>query len=78
MCWCRTRSRWHGDSFRASETNPAHTKIDTELNGEGSGDLTLVVGSAFINVGIPVPNVSDLSGTNFSGNAPDLGYAEKG
>lgn len=58
--------------------NPAATKIATELNGEASGDLALVVGSAFIDIGVPVPNVSDLSGVNYSGNAPDLGYAEKG
>ena len=40
------------------------------------GSLTLVTGSACLNMGTPIPNISDLPGVNYVGTAPDLGALE--
>jgi hypothetical protein len=58
----------------------AVTVIDHATDGltdVDTGDLTLTATSVFIDIGIPVPNVSDLPGVNFLGDAPDYGYEEK-
>ncbi|MDF2961088.1 MAG: hypothetical protein K0S39_2823, partial [Paenibacillus sp.] len=51
-------------------------KLDGLLTNPGTGDLTLASGSAAIDAGIVVPNISDLSGVLYNGNAPDLGAVE--
>jgi chitodextrinase len=51
-------------------------KLDQMLVSPVTGNLTLVSGSVAVNAGVPVPNISDRAGTDYSGSAPDLGAFE--
>ncbi|MBI4506969.1 MAG: hypothetical protein HY691_15675, partial [Chloroflexi bacterium] len=55
-----------------------YAAVDGLLSGPTAGSLGLAAGSAFIDAGVPVPNISDRTGVDYQGTAPDLGAAESG
>jgi hypothetical protein len=50
--------------------------LDAQLANVAAGDLSLRAGSAFVDAGMPVPNISDRPGVDFVGAGPDLGAWE--
>lgn len=51
--------------------------VDAAFVGPKMGDLRLRPGAIFVDAGVPVPNLSDRPGVDFSGAAPDLGAHER-
>ena len=51
--------------------------VDSWLADPAGGDLGLAAGSPFVDAGVPVPNVSDRPGVDYTGAAPDLGAVER-
>jgi hypothetical protein len=74
-------------AYRAASGQGAHSNVigdfvtasvlDGQLVRATAGDLRLVDGSAFVDAGVPVPNISDRAGVDFRGAAPDLGANER-
>jgi hypothetical protein len=70
-------------AYRAASGQGSHTNLSGSfiappaLVDPAAGDLRLPVGSPLVDAGVPVPNVSDRAGIDYSGSAPDLGAREQ-
>src|SRR5439155_4295333 len=68
-----TNAAWDPTTGAGAFTAPT----DAWLTDPAGGDLTLAPGSPLIDAGVPVPNLSDRPGIDFTGSAPDLGASER-
>jgi hypothetical protein len=62
--------------IRSADNRSGLNKIDGLFVSPQTGDLRLAPGSAAVDTGIPVPNISDRAGVNYAGQGPDLGARE--
>ncbi|MGE3268391.1 MAG: hypothetical protein AB7P40_06565 [Chloroflexota bacterium] len=67
-------------AYRVASGQGPHTNAasgfttDVSVRSGSSGDLRLPSGSPLIDAGVPVPNISDQSGADYQGGAPDIGF----
>jgi len=74
----RTNAGWDSVSGAGSFVGPAEPgSVDAWLGHPTDGDLSLSASSRFVDAGVPVPNVSDRPGLDYSGAAPDVGARER-
>ena len=71
--------------YRADSGQGQHSQVGDDSGGfrtppqlvdPAHGDIRLVSGSAQIDAGTVVPNIADLAGSNYLGEAPDVGAVE--
>lgn len=78
---CSTWACYRAASGQGVHSNRGDTsgKFKTEpgFSNPLGGILTLVTGSPLIDAGTPVPNISDRSGADYNGAAPDIGARER-
>ncbi|MBI4507094.1 MAG: hypothetical protein HY691_16300, partial [Chloroflexi bacterium] len=70
-------------AYRAASGQGAHTNVASDfvtapaLQNPAAGDLSLPAGSALVDAGVPVSNLSDRAGVDYRGAAPELGAREQ-
>ena len=66
-------------SGQGQHSNVGLTTFSTQpaLADPMAGNLSLSAGAVQIDAGVPIPNISDRSGVDYGGSAPDLGARER-